>query len=643
MKPLLSIVLIVYKMPAQALRTLESLSVKYQQGVSQQDYEVIVMENASSDLLGEEQALQYPGNFRYFLREESLPTPVPAVLFGVEQAKSDLLGIMVDGARMASPGLVAQIIAASRSNPEAVISVPGYHLGSMLQQEAVSQGYDETVENQLLAGISWPEDGYRLFDISVLSGSCRAGVFRPNAESNCLCIPRQLWNAVGGMDPRFTETGGGQANPDLYKRVCEHGDTTLLVIPGEGTFHQFHGGVTTGTAPVEREQHMQNHFEQYKSIRGEYFQSPKKEALLFGSVPRPAMRFLYSSMLSAGFKPTAAAKSGPPSSRVRPKISVIVIGYRMAIQLRNTLETLTPGYQRDIEASDYEVVIVENSSADNLDQNTISRLPDNFSYYLREEEGQSPVPAINYAFDRCRGEYVGLIIDGARMLSPGILSAALKAWSLDTNALAVIPGYHLGEQEQHQHTDAEQALREEQALLNSIAWRQRGYDLFTISTFSGANRNGYLHPIMECNCVFASMRNFKRIGYANPDFTLRGGGSINLHIYRSLGMLGDTAVYLFPGEGSFHQYHDGVTTSSYEDRQAEIGRHKVQLHSYWPGGFHSLRREPSLLGKVPPQAQRFLQSSLARAEQRTKKLANLKLPLWPDDPQQVDEEQGVPI
>ena len=202
---------------------------------------------------------------------------------------------------------------------------------------------------------------------------------------------------------------------------------------------------------------------------------------------------------------------------------------------------------------------------------------------------------------------------------------------MDRNALVVVPGYHLGEQEQHEVTCADTAFAAERHLLASVDWRNDGYELFRVATFSGANRHGYLHPIMECNCVFASARNFKRIGYANPEFTMPGGGSINLHMYRSLGMLGDTRVYVLPGEGSFHQYHGGVTTSAYEDRTAEIQRHRIQLHSYWPGGFHSLRREPTLLGKVTPQAQPFLQESLERSANRTRKLTEQGLPLWPDD------------
>jgi len=316
-----------------------------------------------------------------------------------------------------------------------------------------------------------------------------------------------------------------------------------------------------------------------------------------------------------------------------PTVSVILIGYRMATQLRNTLRTLETDFQREVGASDYEVILVENRSADNLPESCVRSLPGNVRYFPREEAGHSPVPAINFAFGQCRGDYIGLIMDGARMLSPGVIANAIKCRRLDANFLGLVPGYHLGEQEQHQYEHPAVALETEKALLASVDWRTDGYELFRISTWSGANRRGYLQPMMECNCIFASRDNYRAIGYANPDFTLRGGGSINLHIYRSLGMLPHTRLFVWPGEGSFHQYHGGVTTSSYEDRQAEIERHRVQLHSYWPEGFHALRREPTLFGGVPSQARAFLRKSLVHYRHRLRKLAYRGLPIWPDDPQ----------
>jgi glycosyltransferase involved in cell wall biosynthesis len=314
------------------------------------------------------------------------------------------------------------------------------------------------------------------------------------------------------------------------------------------------------------------------------------------------------------------------------KLSVIVIGYKMSAQLLNTVYTLSSSYQREIAESDYEVIVVENSSSDNIDAEAVTALGGNIRFFRRDESSHTPVYAVNFAFQQCRGELIGLMIDGARMLSPGALSRALECWQQDANALVTVPGYHLGEQEQYHYTDPARARSDEDALLDSVHWRHDGYQLFSIATFSGANRRGYLQPIMECNCVFAAAGKFASIGYADERFQLRGGGSINLHMYRSLGTGADCNLYVLPGEGSFHQFHGGVTTSGYEDRQAEIERHRVQLHSLWPGGFHSLRRKPRLHGKVGASAQAYLEFSREMELKRESRLQQQGLPLWPDEP-----------
>ena len=314
-----------------------------------------------------------------------------------------------------------------------------------------------------------------------------------------------------------------------------------------------------------------------------------------------------------------------------PKVSVIVVAYRMARQLENTLYTLSAEFQQGVSADDYAVIVMENSSSDNLSPDAVAALPDNFNYKLRSETSATPVYAVNEAFALCRGDYICLMIDGARMVSPGMIRTALSAFAIDANAVVAVPGYHLGQDEQHLVSGQRDLLEEETRLLASVDWRHSGYELFSISTFSGANRNGYLHPIMECNCLFASAKNYAAIGHANTDFTLPGGGSINLHVYRSLGMLPGTELFVLPGEGSFHQYHGGVTTSTYAEREAEIEKHRVQLHSFWPGGFHSLRREPTLLGRVPPQAQPFLVKSLQRSQDRWKRIMEQGKEVWPDD------------
>ena len=321
----------------------------------------------------------------------------------------------------------------------------------------------------------------------------------------------------------------------------------------------------------------------------------------------------------------------PSILKMTPKVSVILIAYSMSAQLENTLLTLAPDYQQGVDEDDYEVIVIENRSRNNLSPACVENLPANFRYLLRDETSASPVYAVNEGFSMCRAPSICLMIDGARMVSPGVIRTALQAYAISKNAVVAIPGYHLGQEEQHLVTGAQDQTAYETELLNSVDWRGNGYELFNISTFSGANRQGYLNPIMECNCLFASADNFAAIGHANPAFQLPGGGSINLHMYRSLGMLPGSEFYVLPGEGSFHQYHGGVTTSSYEKRESEISKHNVQLQSIWPGGFHGLRRDPHLLGRVAPQANPFLVESLRHNQRRNKRFSNSGKDPWPDD------------
>jgi len=291
-KPELSIVIMVYKMPEQAKNTIYSLSAFYQEDVREEDYEIIVMENPSDNMLGKEAAERIASNVRYFFYEETLPTPVNAMNYGAEVARGDWIGVMIDGARMVTPGMINYILAARRLGPNVVISVPGYHLGHKVQQEAMLEGYDEEVERQLLESIDWTRNGYRLFEISCLSGTSAGGYFKPIGECNCFGMPQHIWEKLGGYDPGFTETGGGQCNLDLYKRAVELEETTLVTLLGEGSFHQFHGGITTGTKGEERLKAMQDHFNQYTELRGEPYKPPLKRSIYLGTLPDCALKFV---------------------------------------------------------------------------------------------------------------------------------------------------------------------------------------------------------------------------------------------------------------------------------------------------------------------------------------------------------------
>lgn len=292
-RPLVSIVLIVYDMPAQAQNTVRSLLPDYQKGVQARDYEVLVIENESASMMSSEFIESLPANFSYHPRKETRPTPIFAANDGIDRAKGRNICVMIDGARLLTPGVVRNILLGHRVSERAVVTVPGYHLGYELQQKAVGSGYGIEQEKALMDAISWPEDGYRLFDIACFSGSCASGFYLPHSESNCISMPREIWHALGGFDERFDMRGGGVVNLDLYKRACEYPGVTHVFLHGEGTFHQFHGGVTTGGEAAEaRQKFISKIMDQYQLIRGKNFQSPVTNTVYLGELPDQALKFV---------------------------------------------------------------------------------------------------------------------------------------------------------------------------------------------------------------------------------------------------------------------------------------------------------------------------------------------------------------
>lgn len=308
LKPVLSIVVVVYDMSAQAQNTLISLSTDYQHDVSMDDFEVIVVENESPNLMNEQFIQSLPRNVHYHKRRETQPTPVHAINFGAARAKGDYICLMIDGARMLTPGVVKNILLGHKMAEQSVVSIPGYHLGEKLQQESVNTGYGVETERELMRSIAWPEEGYRLFDIACFSGSSASGFFLPNSESNCISVPRKLWHDLGGYDVRFDLRGGGLINLDFYRRACEYPGIQHVIIPGEGTFHQFHGGVTTGGEERQvRDAYIEASKEQYRVLRGKEYSSPTSQPIYLGQLPEQSQKFLhYSSgkwLRSRGEKP----------------------------------------------------------------------------------------------------------------------------------------------------------------------------------------------------------------------------------------------------------------------------------------------------------------------------------------------------
>jgi hypothetical protein len=261
-------------------RTLRSLGAPYQRELDVEDYEVVVVDNGSPVPLDGVVADHGAPNVRFHRLDPAPPSPVRAANEGIALARGELVGLVLDGARLASPGLLATARQAARLAARPVVTAPAFHLGDVTHMQAREAGYDQDAEDELLARSGWEDDGYALFGISTLAGSSGRGLFGPMGESSSLFLPRPLWDELGGLDEAFTLPGGGLANHDLYRRACELDGVQLVVLLGEGTFHQIHSGAATSRRHTWDDMHAE-----YEAIRGRPYQPPANEPLYLGRVP----------------------------------------------------------------------------------------------------------------------------------------------------------------------------------------------------------------------------------------------------------------------------------------------------------------------------------------------------------------------
>ncbi|WP_158806738.1 glycosyltransferase family A protein [Beijerinckia sp. L45] len=293
----LSVVVAAFNMTRELPRTILSLSQKMQRHVDAEDYEVIIVDNGSDRPADLSACIDLGMNLRVIEipRQARSHSPVQALNYAIREARGELVGVMIDGARMASPGLLAGALRADKLDNRAVIATLGFHLGPKVQMASIHEGYNQIEEDRLLDGIGWTEDGYRLFDISVFAGSSQSGWFRPIAESNALFMRRSLWDELGGFDERFVTPGGGLANLDTFARAVQLPRSLVVTLLGEGTFHQVHGGVATNA--IKSINHL--FFQEYEQLRGTPYAGPSYQSLYLGNVPTPVLASVATSAQSA--------------------------------------------------------------------------------------------------------------------------------------------------------------------------------------------------------------------------------------------------------------------------------------------------------------------------------------------------------
>ena len=326
MKPFMSVIVISYNMNRELPRTLYSLSAGYQRDIAREEYEVILVDNGSKIPPTEEDFSDLDIDLSVYHYENPTHSPVAAINMALNKATGQFIGVCIDGARILSPRLLATAREGLCMSDRSVVAVRGRYLGRKVQQDAIAEGYDKAAEDKLLAASGWLTNGYRLFDISVFDESSGPSWFTAIAESNALFMGRSLWHEIKGFDPQFKSPGGGLVNLDTWNRVGELLDINPMILIGEATFHQVHGGVATNGS----RETINKFFSEYLQIRGKEFTIPRIDFSLLGKI-------------HDGFDPgEGLSKDDNPEVRKSTKLRTTVsrlVGQKLPARSRQKLRT----------------------------------------------------------------------------------------------------------------------------------------------------------------------------------------------------------------------------------------------------------------------------------------------------------------
>jgi cephalosporin hydroxylase len=267
---LFSVIVNFYNMNREAARTLTSLTRGYQRGIGSLQYEVLCIDNGSSTPLDRDWVEGFGPEFRLIHPTRRSPSPCGAINEAARQAKGRYVAIMIDGAHILSPGVFREVWDATDGAPGAVVGLRQWFIGGDQRWLSVS-GYTSDQEDILFDKIAWPANGYKLFRISSPVWESPNHWLDGMIESNCLFVPRDIYERIGGMDEAFDEPGAGYANLDLFKRAVAASPEPVIALLGEASFHQFHGGTTTNVSDREKENLVRAYEHKYMRLRGEAF------------------------------------------------------------------------------------------------------------------------------------------------------------------------------------------------------------------------------------------------------------------------------------------------------------------------------------------------------------------------------------
>ena len=339
-----------------------------------------------------------------------------------------------------------------------------------------------------------------------------------------------------------------------------------------------------------------------------------------GEAPDAALEEVNGSAALGGSRPrelVAHPPLAPPAPTPAIALSVVVVFYNMRREAERTLQSLSRSYQRGVEDLEYEVLVIDNGSDPDqrLDRDFVTTFGPEFRLLdIAADPHPSPTAALNTGIAAARGEALALMIDGAHVLTPGVLTFGMKALTTYAPAVVATQQWYVGpgQQGDAQHAGYDQGV--EDGLFARIDWPVDGYRLFEIAHFIG--ERDWFDGIVESNCLFVPRKLLEQLGGFDEGFSMPGGGYANLDLFERLALSPGVTAASILGEGTFHQFHGGTTTNVAD----EVERRERVVH--YREHFENLRGRP-LLGV--DRSVHYVGAMATKAARRTRSRRELSL------------------
>jgi cephalosporin hydroxylase len=319
-----------------------------------------------------------------------------------------------------------------------------------------------------------------------------------------------------------------------------------------------------------------------------------------------------------------AEAAAPPVPLLGPQwigavdLTVAVVFFNMRREAARTLHSLSRAYQQGIDDLTYEVLVVDNGSS--AGQELTAEYVRSFGPEFRlvdpgEPVSSSPGIALSRAIRGGRGRAFALMIDGAHVLTPGVLRYGMAGLRTYEPAVVATQQWYVGPGDQGDAVADGYDQGAEDRLFERIEWPANGYRLFDIGHFIG--ERDWLDGMWESNCLFVTRPFLEQAGGFDERFDEAGGGYANLDLYERATLAQDIHLVTILGEGSFHQVHGGTTTNEADHgaRQSAVKDHARRYEELRGKAFGGHNKPLHFVGTMRPEA--------ARTRARRRPLPNL--------------------